>query len=161
LVKFVTSRPAPISPTREAALAASVHAVLAKGHRGLIIAGSGHLRQGGLPGTARHLIDKQDPGKFYYVENVAKADSDIPIGSVIVEGENARLYIGNVEFETSVRVSPLIFRDSAYWRDINLMHRFLSKEWLDLAQPEFEYRGRYFEAPWPTFLKAILTYVPR
>src|SRR5438309_1149317 len=57
LTKFLTSRSAPVSPTREAALAASVHAVIAKGRRGLVIAGSGHLRQGGLPGTARHLID--------------------------------------------------------------------------------------------------------
>jgi hypothetical protein len=156
LAKFVTSRSAPVSPTREAALAASVRAVLANGHRGLIIAGSGHLRGGGLPGTARQLIDKQNPGKFYYVENGVNADAGTPIGSVIVEGGNATLFIG-AESETSVRVSPLIYRDAAYWRDINLMHRFFSKEWIDLARPEFEYRGRYFETPWPEFLKTILS----
>ena len=117
----------------------------------------GHLRRGGLPGTARQLIDKQDPGKFYYVENGAKADAGTPIGSVIVEGENATMFIGAVESETSVRVSPLIYRDAPYWRDINLMHRFFSKEWIDLARPEFEYRGRYFEPPWPEFLKTILS----
>jgi hypothetical protein len=106
----------------------------------------------GLPGAARYLIDKQDLGKFFYVANGGKADSNIPIGSVIVKGENATLFIGAVEFETSVRVSPLIYRDAAYWRDINVMYRFLSKEWIDLARPEFEYRGRYFETPCPTFL---------
>lgn len=157
LTNFVTSRSAPVSPAREAALAASVHAVLAKGHRGLMIAGSGHLRPGGLPGTARQLIDKQDPGKFYYVENGVNADPGTPIGAVIMQGENATLFIGAVENETSVRVSPLIYRDPAYWRDINLMRRFFSKEWIDLALPEFEYRGRYFETPWPDFLKRTLS----
>jgi hypothetical protein len=159
LRKFATSRSAPISPSREAALAASVHAVLAKGHRGLIIAGSGHLRKGGLPGTARELIEKQDPGKLYYLEYVAKASS-VPIGSVIVQGEDARLYMGAVESETSVRVSPLVFRDAAFWRDINVIHRFTGKEWIDLARPEFEYRGRYFEAAWPEFLRVLLAGSP-
>ncbi|MDQ6733539.1 MAG: ChaN family lipoprotein, partial [Nitrospirota bacterium] len=39
LREFVTSRSAPVSPTRETALAASVHAVLAANRRALIIAG--------------------------------------------------------------------------------------------------------------------------
>jgi hypothetical protein len=80
---------------------------------------------------------------------------DVPIGSVILDGENAALFIG-AEFQTSVRVSPLVFRDPAFWRDINAIHRFNSNEWIDLARPEFEYRGRYFDAAWPVFLKAIL-----
>jgi uncharacterized iron-regulated protein len=157
LEKFSTSRSAPISASRESALAASVHAVLAKGHRGLIIAGSGHLRKGGLSGTARQLIDEQDPGKLYYLENVAKSSSDVAIGSVLIQGADATLFIGAVEFQTSVRISPLVFRDPAYWRDINVLHRFTTKEWIDLARPEFEYRGRYFEAAWPEFLSVILS----
>src|SRR5205814_3964746 len=94
LQKFATSRSAPISPSREAALAASVHAVLAQGHRGLIIAGSGHLRKGGLPGTARQLMDAEDPGKLYYLENGAKANSDVPFGSVVARGDDVALCIG-------------------------------------------------------------------
>jgi hypothetical protein len=155
LQKFVTSRSAPISPSREAALAASMHAVLAQGHRGLIIAGSGHLRKGGLPGTARQLMDAQDPGKLYYLDNVAKANSDVPLGTVIVQGEDATLFIGGTE--TSVRVSPLVFRDPSYWHDINMIDRFTRKEWIDLARPELEYRGRYFEAAWPEFLSVVLS----
>ena len=156
LAKFVISREAPLSAIREASLAASVHGVLAQGHRGLIICGSGHLRKNGLPGSARQLIDKQDPGKFYYLENVSTASSELPVGSVIVQGENAMLYIGQVEFQSSVRVSPLVFRDSAFWRDINLISQFTRNEWIDLARPEFEYRGRYFEAPWPEILRKVL-----
>jgi len=157
LAKFVTSREAPISAIREAALAASVHRVLAQGHRGLIICGSGHLRKNSrFPGTARQLIDQQDPGKFYYLENVSTASSELPVGSVIVQGENATLYIGKDGFGTSVRVSPLLFRDRIFWLDINLINQFTRKEWIDLARPEFEYRGRYFEAPWPEMLRSVL-----
>jgi len=154
LQRLVTSRAAPISPSRETAIAASVHSVLEAKRRAIVIAGSGHLRKGGLPGAARQYIDKQDPGKFFYLDNVSKSSIDVPIGSVILDGENAALFIG--EFQTSVRVSPLVFREPAFWRDINVIHRFNSNEWIDLARPEFEYRGRYFEAAWPVFLKAIL-----
>jgi hypothetical protein len=73
---------------------------------------------------------------------------------VILDGENAALFIG--ESQTSVRVSPLVFREPAFWLDINVIHRFNSNEWIDLSRPEFEYRGRYFEAALPVFLKAIL-----
>ena len=155
LQKFVTSRSAPISPSRETAIAASVHSVLEAKRRAIIIAGSGHLRKGGLPGTARQYIDKQDSGKFFYLDNVSQSSRDVSIGSVILDGQTAALFIGD-EFQTSIRVSPLLFRDPAFWRDINIIHRFNTSEWIDLARPEFEYRGRYFDAAWPPFLKAIL-----
>lgn len=155
LQKFVTPRSAPVNPSRETALAASVHSVLQANRRAIIIAGSGHLRKGGLPGTARQYIDKQDPGKFFYLDNVSTSSMDVPIGSVILDGEDAALFIG-AGFQTSVRVSPLVFREPAFWRDINTIHHFNSNEWIDLARPEFEYRGRYFETAWPVFLKAML-----
>jgi len=109
LQKFVTSRSAPVNPSRETALAASVHSVLQANRRAIIIAGSGHLRKGGLPGTARQYIDKQDPGKFFYLDNVSTSSMDVPIGSVILDGENAALFIG-AEFQSChqlpVRTAP-------------------------------------------------------
>ena len=106
-----------------------------------------------FPKTDQSRISKS---QLYYLENVSTASSELPVGSVIVQGENAMLYIGQVEFQSSVRVSPLVFRDSAFWRDINLVSQFTRKEWIDLARSEFEYRGRYFEAPWPEMLRKIL-----
>jgi hypothetical protein len=161
LQRLKTSREMPINAAREAALAASVDGVLAQGHRGLIIAGSGHLRPNGLPGAARQLIDKQDPGRFYYLDNVGTASSGVSIGSVIMQGDVATLFVGDVGSSgTSVRVSPLIFRDPIFWHDINIISRFFRNEWIDLARPEFEYRGRYFETPPPPPFKAMLGVLP-
>ena len=46
----------------------------------------------------------------------------------------------------SCEPSPLIYRDSDYWSIINLMEEVIHRRFpLDLADPAFEYRGRYFE----------------
>jgi hypothetical protein len=162
LQMFRMCRESPISAVREAALAESVDKTISLGHRGLIIAGSGHLRGNGLPGSARQLIDKQHPGKLLYMENVTTAAPGVAMGSVIVQGEQGSLFIGDVgASQSSVRISPLIFRDPEFWHDINLANWATNKEWVDLARPEFEYRGRYFEKPWPQMFDAMLGIHPR
>ena len=95
--------------------------------------------------------------KLLYLDNVPVAAAGVAIGSVIVQGDNGSLFIGDVgASQSSVRISPLIFRDPEFWHDINLTNWATNKEWVDLARPEFEYRGRYFEKPWPPMFDEIL-----
>ena len=84
------------------------------------------------------------------------------IGSVIVQDDKGSLFIGDVgASQSSVRISPLIFRDPEFWHDINLANWATNKEWVDLARPEFEYRRRYFEKPWPPLFDEIFGITPR
>lgn len=136
---------------REIALAASVVSAIEQGRRALMICGNGHLRKPGRPGNARELIEKQTPGKFFLLDLLYR-DSDVPFGSVVLTGDQALLSLGPAGSWTSVRIPPLVFRDSEYWHDIRVMDRILRHQDTDLASPSMEYRGRYFADPVPSWL---------
>jgi hypothetical protein len=136
---------------REIALAASVISVLARGHRGFMICGDGHLRKPGRPGNSREFIERGAPGKFFLLD-LLYTDSDVPSGSVVANGDEALLSLGLIASRTSVRIPPLVFRDQHYWHDINRMDRILRHQDIDLASPMLEYHGRYFSEPVPPML---------
>jgi len=151
---FGTIHEAPGNP-RERALAASVNAVLAQGRRGFLICGNGHLMKDLRPGNAREYIEKEHPGKFFLaLTPIVTGSSEIPLQSVVTRGEGdekAWLNLGTADAITDVYPSPLVFRDKSYWKAINL----LRDQPIDLADPAYEYRGRYFEKPWPAILRDV------
>lgn len=136
---------------REISLAAAVKQVLAAGHRGIMISGNGHLKLMGRPGNARHIFEPAYPGKFYLIDQNGPAYAGWPAPSIVVsqddrEPGHATLWLGPFDSRTSVRPSPLIYRDPDFWAIINLMEEVTRRRFpLDLAETAFEYRGRYFE----------------
>jgi len=62
------------------------------------------------------------------------------------EPSHATLWLGPWDSRTLVRPSPLIYRDPDFWATINLIEEVSRRKFpLDLADPIFEYRGRYFQ----------------
>jgi hypothetical protein len=137
---------------REIALAESVLSVIVRGRRGLMICGDGHLRKPGRTGNSREFIEKKAPGKLLLID-LLYVDSDVPGGSVVVNGDDVRLSLGPRDLLTSVRIPPLIFRDHQYWQDINRMDRILRNGYVDLAGSMLSYRSRYYEKPLPPMLQ--------
>jgi hypothetical protein len=159
LPQFASGRGSGPDP-RDVALAASVNKVVAQGRRGIMICGSGHLKfDAGRP-NARSLIEKANPGKFYLIDQVGPSHPSWPPESIVVSAgdydpNHARLWLGSpamaVDGQTGVRPSPLIYRDRDYWATINLFQEMLGRRSpIDLADPVFEYRGKYFETPAPS-----------
>ena len=136
---------------RELSLAAAVKQVLAAGHHGIIISGNGHLKLMGRPGNARHIFQPSYPGKFYLIDQNGPEYPGWPAPSVVVtpndhEPSHATLWLGPWDSRTLVRPSPLIYRDPDFWATINLIEEVSRRKFpLDLADPIFEYRGRYFQ----------------
>lgn len=136
---------------RELSLAAAVKQVLAAGHHGIIISGNGHLRWMGRPGNARHIFEPSYPGKFYLIDQNGPDYPGWPAPRVVVtpndpERNHATLWLGPWDSRTRVRPSPLIYRDPDFWATINLIEEVSRRKFpLDLADPIFEYRNRYFQ----------------
>jgi uncharacterized protein (TIGR03435 family) len=136
---------------REIALAASVNQVLAQGHRAIVIAGNGHLKLNGRSGNARQMIERENPGKFFLIDTSGPGHRSWPAKTVVTrqddpEPVHATLWLGPIESLMGVRPSPLIYRDRRYLSAVSLIEQ-LTRRWstLDLADPIFEYRGRYFD----------------
>ena len=140
-----------VQDPREISFAVAVNHVLDAGHRGIIICGNGHLKLMGRPGNARHIFEPSHPGQFYLIDQNGPGYPGWPSPSIVVakndtEPGHATLWLGPWDSLTLVRPSPLIYRDSDYWSIINLMEAVLHRRFpLDLAEPAFEYRSRYFE----------------
>ena len=106
----------------------------------------------GRAGNARHIFEPLHPGRFYLIDQNGPDYPLWPVASIVTsegdpEPHHATLWLGPRYALTMVRPSPLIYRDSDYWATINLMEEVVRRPSpLDLAAPEFEYRGRYFEA---------------
>lgn len=136
---------------RELSLAAAVKQVLAAGHHGIIISGNGHLKLMGRPGNARHIFEPSYPGKFYLIDQNGPGYPGWPAPSVVVtpddpEPNHATLWLGSWDSRTRLRPSPLIYRDPNFWATINLIEDVSRRKFpLDLADPVFEYRNRYFQ----------------
>jgi hypothetical protein len=153
---------------REIALGASINSVLARGHRGIMICGSGHLENpDGIPhgraGNARSKIEKENPGKFFLVAPAfIPSGSSVPghLESVIPKiGARAELYLGPAESLTEVGLSPMLYREKDMWEALSLSMKLTSHQQLlerNSSSREFPdvYRGRYFEAPWPNGVEA-------
>jgi hypothetical protein len=148
LMNFARARETPNDP-REISLGNSVNVVLDKGHRGLVICGNGHLKQGHRPGNAREIIDKRHPKAFYLIDTNPCAAISGTAFSVINGSKDSYICLGTPESLTAVRPSPLIYRDKTYFRKIRLLHEALGQGPLDLTYWKYEYRGRYFEVPLP------------
>jgi hypothetical protein len=140
---------------REIALASSVNAVLAKGHRAIMICGNGHLVKGHRPGNARELIEKENPGKFFLIDPGGASRSAVP-ESVVSQGPDlASLALGPRESSTRLALSPLLYREADIWEALTSLMKLLhNKPPLSPGDPADEYRGRYFEKPWPSGLEA-------
>lgn len=140
-----------IRDPREMALAAAIEQVLNAGRRAIVIWGNGHLRLTGRPGNARHIFEPRHPGQFYLIDQNGPAYAGWPSPSVVVresdpEPRHATLWLGPFDAQTLVRPNPLLYRDPDYWSLINLMEEVVHRRFpLDLADPVFGYRGRYFE----------------
>jgi hypothetical protein len=136
---------------RENSFASAVNHVLAAGHRGIIICGNGHLKLMGRAGNARHIFEPAHPGQFYLIDQNGPGYPGWPFPSIVVANDDpepghATLWLGPWDAQTLVRPSPLIYRDADYWSIINLMEEVIHRRFpIDLADPAFEYRARYFE----------------
>jgi len=138
---------------REISFTASATQVLAEHHRAIMIVGNGHLRAANGRENARTAIEKIYPNQFFLIDgNGPEHPSWLP-GSIVTtpddrEPHHATLYVGTWNSLTGVRPSPLIYRDMEYWKTINLVDELTRRRTpVDLANPIFEYRSRYFEHP--------------
>ena len=135
---------------REISIAASITRVMARGHRALVLSGSGHLNLTQRSGNARHIFERSYPNKFYLIDESGPGNPSWPTPSIVTwaddrEPNHAILWLGPSDSLTVVRPSPLIYRDTAYWTFINLMAGVQGRYPVDLASASFEYRTRY---PW-------------
>jgi hypothetical protein len=134
---------------REISIAASITRVLATGHRGLVLSGNGHLNLTQRNGNARHIVERVYPNRFFLIDESGPGDSSWPVPSIATrpndpEPNHATLWLGSEDRLTTVRPSPMIYRNPSYWAYINLMTKAQGQPPLDLDSPAFEYRSRYF-----------------
>jgi hypothetical protein len=134
---------------REIRIAASITHVLAAGHRGLVLSGNGHLNLTQRAGNARHIVERVYPNRLFLIDESGPGDSSWPFPSIVTrpndsEPNHATLWLGPPDRLTTVRPSPLIYRNPGYWAFINLMTEAQGRSPLDLDSPGFEYRCRYF-----------------
>lgn len=134
---------------REISIAASITRVLATGHRGLVLSGNGHLNLTQRAGNARHIVERVYPNSLFLIDESGPGDSSWPVPSIVTrpndsEPHHANLWLGPADHLTTVRPSPMIYRNPAYWAFINLITKAQGRPPLDLDSPAFEYRSRYF-----------------
>jgi hypothetical protein len=134
---------------REISIAASITQVLAAGHRAIVLSGNGHLNLTQRAGNARHIVERACPNRLFLIDESGPGDSSWPIPSIVTrpsdsEPNHATLWLGPPDRLTTVKPSPLIFRNPEYWAFINLMTEAQGRSPLDLDSPGFEYRCRYF-----------------
>ena len=147
---------------RDASLAASINRVLDQHRRALMICGNGHLRGTGRA-NARQLVEAAHPGKFFLLDSNGPAHPSWPRPSVVAwendpEPAHATLWLGPFDELTGVRPSPLLYRDRAYISTVSVLEELTRRRsLLDLADPAFEYRGRYFDRPAPAAAVETLT----
>jgi uncharacterized protein (TIGR03435 family) len=138
---------------RETSLAASVDKVLAEHHRAIVICGNGHLKMKGRAGNARQIVEGANPSKFFLLDTTGPGHRSWPRQSVVTvaddpEPAHATLWLGPIQDLTGVRPSPLIYRDREYVAAAALLEELTRRRsLLDLADPIFEYRGRYYDRP--------------